>query len=136
MDGTGRKIIVQDKLLDPTSVTLDTVKERLYWLDKKYDHLETCDYYGRKRHVIASGSTLLPHSLSLDIFENSLFYADSTKQAIMKLRRHTVLTQVHQELNHVNIDSAKDEPKRYKGLLTVIEFRSKIYPPNLLIFLN
>ena len=37
-------------------------------------------------------SQYLPHTLSLDIFENTLFYADTTKQAIMKLRRHTILT--------------------------------------------
>ena len=55
MDGTSRRVIVKDKLLEPTSLTLDIVKQRLYWIDKKYDHLETCDYYGRRRHIIASG---------------------------------------------------------------------------------
>ncbi len=55
MDGTNRRVIVKDKLLEPTSLTLDTLKQRIYWVDKKYDHLETCDYFGRRRHIIASG---------------------------------------------------------------------------------
>ena len=80
MDGSNRRVIVKDKLLDPTSLTVDLIKQRIYWLDKKYDHLESCDYFGRRRHIIASGSQFLPHSLSLDVFENTIFYADSTKQ--------------------------------------------------------
>ena len=55
MDGTNRRVIGKDKLLEPTSLTLDLIKQRIYWVDKKYDHLEMCDYFGRRRHIIASG---------------------------------------------------------------------------------
>lgn len=89
MDGTGRVVIVSEKLLEPVAITIDLIKKRIYWVDKKYDHIETCDYYGLKRHVIASGSQNLPHTIALDIFENTIYYADSTKQAIMKFSRHT-----------------------------------------------
>ena len=88
MDGTGRHVIVADKLLEPKTLALDTIKKRVYWIDLKYDHLESCDYFGTKRHIIASGSANLPHSISVDIFENSIYYADTTKIAVMKLRRH------------------------------------------------
>jgi hypothetical protein len=90
MDGSMRQVIVKDKLLEPIALTLDIVKKRLFWIDRKYDHLETCDYYGLKRFVIASGSQNLPHSLSLDVFESTIYYADTTKMAIMKLIRHAV----------------------------------------------
>lgn len=90
MDGTGRHVIVSDKLIQPNALTIDTIKKRLFWIDLKYDHLETCDYYGARRRIIASGSNNLPHSISLDIFENTIYYADSTKMAIMKLQRHAV----------------------------------------------
>jgi hypothetical protein len=92
MDGTNRVVIVSEKLLEPVAISLDLIKKRVYWLDKKYDHIETCDYFGLKRHVIASGSQFFPHSISLDIFENTVFYADETKQAIMQFRRHSYTT--------------------------------------------
>lgn len=90
MDGTGRHSIITEKLLQPTAIAVDTIKQRVFWIDVKYDHLETCDYYGAKRYIIASGSTNLPHAISLDVFENTIYYADATKMAIMKLRRHAV----------------------------------------------
>jgi low density lipoprotein-related protein 2 len=90
MDGRSRQIIVKDKLLEPVALTVEPIKKRLYWLDKKYDHLETCDYYGSRRHIVAAGSDNLPHSLSLDIFENMIYFADATKLAIMRLKRHAI----------------------------------------------
>lgn len=92
MDGTGRKAIATEKLIEPTALTVDTIKKRIFWIDLKYDHLETCDYFGMRRYIIASGSNNLPHSISVDVFENTIFYADSTKMAIMKLKRHAVTT--------------------------------------------
>ncbi|CAF0941452.1 unnamed protein product, partial [Brachionus calyciflorus] len=92
MDGRNRQIIVQDKLLEPIAITVDLIKKRLFWIDRKYDHLETSDYNGLKRFIIASGSQNLPHSVSIDIFESTIFFADYTKLAIMKLTRHAITT--------------------------------------------
>jgi len=95
MDGSNRQVIVRDKLLEPVAITLDSVKQRVYWLDRKYDHLETCDYFGSRRYILTSGSRNLPHSVSLDIFESVLFYADTTKLAIMRFLRHTITTEAN-----------------------------------------
>lgn len=103
MDGTGRHVIVSDKLLEPQALALDTIKKRIFWIDLKYDHLESCDYFGTRRHIIASGSTNLPHSISIDVFESTIYYADTTKIAIMKLRRHAITSSAnvsyHYKLN-------------------------------------
>lgn len=67
----------------------------MFWIDRKYDHLETCDYYGLKRYVIASGAQNLPHSLSLDVFESTIYYSDTTKMSIMKLSRHAITSEAN-----------------------------------------
>lgn len=90
MDGRNRQTIIQDKLQEPISITVDLIKKRLFWIDRKYDHLETSDYFGLKRFIIASGSRNLPHSVSLDLFESTIYFADYTKIAIMKLTRHAI----------------------------------------------
>jgi DNA-binding beta-propeller fold protein YncE len=91
MDGSNRQIIVKSKMLEPIALTIDLIKKRLFWIDRKYDHLETSDYYGSKRYIIASGSNYLPHSISIDIFEKTIYYADITKMSIMKLNRHAIV---------------------------------------------
>jgi hypothetical protein len=95
MDGTIRKVIIKDKLLAPVALTVDAIKKRLYWADRKYDHIETCDYYGMRRFIVASGSRNLPHTVSLELFESTIFYADHTKLGIMKFTRHTVTSEAN-----------------------------------------
>lgn len=95
LDGRERITLVSQKLLEPVAITLDLIKKRIYWLDRKYDHLETCDYHGLKRYIIASGSQVLPHSISIDLFENTIYYADWTKLGIMRLKRHTITTEAN-----------------------------------------
>jgi low density lipoprotein-related protein 2 len=111
MDGSNRRVIIKEKLLEPIAITLDQIKQRIYWIDRKYDHLETADYFGSKRFIIASGSNNLPHSTALDIFENTIYYADSTKLAIMKLGRHTITSEAnitsHYKLNNVKPRNVK-----------------------------
>jgi low density lipoprotein-related protein 2 len=107
MDGTVRQVIVKDKLLAPVALTIDTIKKRLYWADRKYDHIETCDYYGRRRFIVASGSRNLPHTVSLDLFESTLFYADHTKLGIMKLSRHTVTSEANITYHYKSLSNQK-----------------------------
>lgn len=95
MDGSSRQVIVKDKLLEPIAITVDPIKKRIYWIDRKYDHLETSTYFGLKRYIVASGSLNMPHSVALDIFESTIYYADTTKLAILKMRRHTVTTEAN-----------------------------------------
>jgi DNA-binding beta-propeller fold protein YncE len=106
MDGSNRQIIVKSKMLEPIALTVDLAKKRLFWIDRKYDHLETCDYYGSKRFIIASGSNYLPHSVSIDVFERTIYYADTTKMSIMKLDRHTVYSEPN-ITNHYKFNDRK-----------------------------
>ena len=113
MDGTGRHVIVTEKLIEPIAITLDIVKKRVFWIDRKYDHLESCDYYGAKRHIIASGSVNLPHAMSLGIFENTIYYADTTKLAIMKLQRHTMTAQANISY-HYKFNGNNESPRNVR----------------------
>lgn len=106
LDGSIRKVIVKDKLLAPVAITLDLIKKRIFWADRKYDHVETCDYFGSRRYIVASGSRNLPHVVSADLFESTLFLADQTKMAIIKLTRHAISTEAnitnHYKVNELN----------------------------------
>ena len=113
MDGTGRRTLVSAKLLEPATLAVDPLKQRLYWIDTKYDHLESCDYFGTRRHVIASGSNNLPHALSLDIFESTLYFADLTKMAVMRTPRHLSAAQSEDIKYHYKL-SAGNSPRHVR----------------------
>ena len=55
MDGSDRRVIVNDKIFSPSSVTLDLPTKRVYFSDGKMNYIEYCNYDGSGRHqVVAS----------------------------------------------------------------------------------
>ena len=49
MDGSNRKDLVTTKLGWPGGITLDLVSKRVYWVDSRFDYIETVTYDGLKR---------------------------------------------------------------------------------------
>ena len=54
MDGSVRKTIVQNNLLNPSDLTVDVTTDKLYWCDKDLKKIETSDLYGNHRKVLVS----------------------------------------------------------------------------------
>lgn len=49
LDGSQCTTLVDQKLEQPSDLTVDFIKQRLYWVDRSYDHVESCDYHGSRR---------------------------------------------------------------------------------------
>lgn len=49
MDGTNRYGIIGSKLGWPAGITLDIESKRIYWVDSRYDYIETATYDGLHR---------------------------------------------------------------------------------------
>ncbi|XP_008486530.1 low-density lipoprotein receptor-related protein 2-like, partial [Diaphorina citri] len=46
----------------------------LYWVDSKLNTIESVRHDGRNRQTILSGSDKLQHPISLDVFENNIYW--------------------------------------------------------------
>lgn len=51
MDGTNRYGVIGTKLGWPAGITLDLDAKRVYWVDSRYDYIETATYDGLHRCV-------------------------------------------------------------------------------------
>ena len=49
LDGAQCTTLIEQKLEQPSDLTVDHIKRRLYWVDRSYDHVESCDYHGSRR---------------------------------------------------------------------------------------
>ena len=49
LDGSQCTTLIEQKLEQPSDLTVDHIKRRLYWVDRSYDHVESCDYHGSRR---------------------------------------------------------------------------------------
>ncbi|XP_029461540.1 low-density lipoprotein receptor-related protein 2 isoform X2 [Rhinatrema bivittatum] len=89
MDGTNRQDLIKTKLGWPAGITLDIVSKRLYWVDSRYDYIETTTYDGLHRKTIIHGGSLIPHPFGISLFEDNLYYTDWTRLAVMKANKFT-----------------------------------------------
>ncbi|OWK11616.1 hypothetical protein Celaphus_00003421, partial [Cervus elaphus hippelaphus] len=87
MDGSNRKDLVTTKLGWPGGITLDLVSKRVYWVDSRFDYIETVTYDGLKRMTVIHGGSNIPHPFSISLFEGQLFFTDWTKMAVLKANK-------------------------------------------------
>ncbi|KAI4544121.1 hypothetical protein MG293_004387 [Ovis ammon polii] len=87
MDGSNRKDLVTTKLGWPGGITLDLVSKRVYWVDSRFDYIETVTYDGLKRMTVIHGGADIPHPFSISLFEGQLFFTDWTKMAVLKANK-------------------------------------------------
>lgn len=53
MDGSGRKIIIGDRLFWPNGITMDYPTETIYWVDAKQHVIEAAHIDGTKRRKVS-----------------------------------------------------------------------------------
>ncbi|KAG2459292.1 LRP2 protein, partial [Polypterus senegalus] len=87
MDGTNRYELVKSKLGWPAGVTVDIVSQRVYWVDSRYDYVETVTYDGLYRKTVIYGGSLIPHPYGLSMFEHYVYYTDWTRMAVMRANK-------------------------------------------------
>ncbi|XP_058889689.1 low-density lipoprotein receptor-related protein 2-like isoform X2 [Acipenser ruthenus] len=89
MDGTNRYEIVKTKLGWPAGITLDIISKRVYWVDSRYDYVETITYDGLHRKTVVHGGSLIPHPFGVSLFEHYVYFTDWTKMAVMRADKFT-----------------------------------------------
>ncbi|XP_055493679.1 LOW QUALITY PROTEIN: low-density lipoprotein receptor-related protein 2a [Leucoraja erinacea] len=87
MDGSHRFEVVKSKLGWPAGISLDLITKRLYWVDSRYDYIETVTYDGLERKTVVSGGRSVPHPYGIANFEDKLFYTDWTKMAVIRVNK-------------------------------------------------
>lgn len=86
MDGTHARSIVSEAAYKASGVAVDIIAKRVFWCDSLLDYIETVDYEGGKRVMILRGQQV-PSPSRIALFENRVFWTDSTKQGIMSVDR-------------------------------------------------
>lgn len=56
LNGSGRTVAVKERILFPTSISIDHANGRLYWADLKLGVIETMTLSGMDRRVVRSFS--------------------------------------------------------------------------------
>ncbi|XP_037704852.1 low-density lipoprotein receptor-related protein 2 isoform X2 [Choloepus didactylus] len=87
MDGSNRKDLVKTKLGWPAGITVDIVSKRVYWVDARFDYIDTVTYDGLQRKTVVQGGSAIAHPFGISLFEGHVFFTDWTKMAVLKANK-------------------------------------------------
>ncbi|CAK1544808.1 unnamed protein product [Leptosia nina] len=87
MDGTHSRSIVSEATYKASGIAVDIIARRVFWCDSLLDYIETVDYEGNNRFLVLRGQQV-PSPSRLALFEDKVFWSDSTKQGISSVSKY------------------------------------------------
>lgn len=87
MNGKARRAIVTQDIRWPNALTLDLVLRKVYWSDSKFHSIYTCNFDGSGRRVVLHSLEYLPHPFSITVFEDTMYWTDWRKEAILSANK-------------------------------------------------
>ena len=89
MTGKQRVALVNSRLSWPNGLTLDTDKNRLYWVDARFDKLEYLHLSTNIRVTLISSSATLPHPFGLTLLGDYLYWTDWRNYAVYRANKNS-----------------------------------------------
>lgn len=78
LDGSGRRLLVNETIFFPSGLTLDYQNKRVYWCDSRLDTIERIDYDGKNRVMLLDNKALLENPQGIAIHQGNLYWIDTT----------------------------------------------------------
>lgn len=127
LDGQNETILVSNKIEFPHDLTLDIPNERIYWIDKHRNYIQSINYDGKMRMSLIKG---IPRNIlqlpisSLTNFEDQLYFViDSEYIYEMNKKEHIPrkLLQKNSEIISLNIFHKQKQPvSKYSFIIIII----------------
>ncbi|KAI8440550.1 hypothetical protein MSG28_001792 [Choristoneura fumiferana] len=83
LDGSGRILVVSEKLIWPNGIALDTVNNKLYWGDGRLRKIEVCDMDGSNRVELHNSDIL--HIFGLTLLGEHLYWSDIHRRTLDRI---------------------------------------------------
>ncbi|XP_071953010.1 uncharacterized protein [Antedon mediterranea] len=89
MDGTNRRAIITEDIHWPNGLTIDYQMRKIFWADAKLGRISCSGLEGEGVRVVLESEEYLPHPFGLAVFDDTLYWTDWDKQAILSVDKHT-----------------------------------------------
>lgn len=109
MDGTRRRTLLESHTHQVSGVVgklvnrllslihcfiVDIPAKRVYWVDPKVDRVESVDYDGNDRQIVATGMNNVPHPFGVTLFDQYLYWTDWTRLGVLRVEKFGSPTKV------------------------------------------
>jgi sugar lactone lactonase YvrE len=73
----------------PNGLTVDTVAERLYWVDAQQDYIASTDLDGANMKKILSSRLEVSHPFAVAVLKETVYWDDWTRKAVFQADKNT-----------------------------------------------
>ncbi|OBS65549.1 hypothetical protein A6R68_05911, partial [Neotoma lepida] len=87
MDGSSRKILVNQGLGRPTSIALDQLSWKIFWSDEKFHCIGSANLDGSGISMMQL--TEIKNPFSVAVFEDEIFWSDLKTRTIQRVEKMT-----------------------------------------------
>ena len=87
LDGSHRVILVNSLVAWPNGLTIDYLKQKIYWADARNDKIEVMNFDGSARRIILDKE--LPHVFGFTVLGDNLYWTDWQKRSIESVNKRT-----------------------------------------------
>ena len=87
MDGRNMRTLVREKVGWPNGITLDLPMKVVYWIDARFDYIDSVNYNGSNRQNIIKGKLYIPHPFAVTMFNDYIYFTDWVKRGIVRFSK-------------------------------------------------
>ena len=87
MDGSGLQTLISKQVGWPNGITIDYNTRRVYWIDARYDYIDSMNYDGSKRETLIRGRNLVPHPFVLTMDDTYIYFTDWLKKGVVRVNK-------------------------------------------------
>lgn len=87
MDGSNLIKVASERVGWPNGITIDYVTKRVYWIDAKYDYIDSILYDGTKRRNLIKGKQYVTHPFALTMDDSYIYFTDWSKKGIVQVSK-------------------------------------------------
>ncbi|KAJ8285316.1 hypothetical protein GJAV_G00025460 [Gymnothorax javanicus] len=87
MDGSDRKVVVRQKISWPSSLSVDSLAERIYWTDEKLKCIGSATFEGGDIKIIQLMEISSPFSVT--VLNDKIYWSDTKSRAVQTAHKNT-----------------------------------------------
>lgn len=87
MDGSNLVKLTSEQIGWPNGITIDYITKRVYWIDAKYDYIDSIRYDGTGRVNLIKGKSYVTHPFALTMDDSFIYFTDWKKKGIVRVSK-------------------------------------------------
>jgi uncharacterized protein YjbI with pentapeptide repeats len=84
IDGSDSKILIKNRILSLTSIDVDSINNKIYWIDGQKKHIGRSNTDGTSVDILMEFTTSVPSNIRVDNTNNKIYWLEMTDKKLLR----------------------------------------------------